>query len=187
MTGQVITIITITITITIIIIIIIIISSSRSSSGSSFPREAVPAEDLIDDGLVADDVAGALDGDAGVDLDLDGSRPAVLVDHGNAALTGAALLDGLDDGPGDGVGVACGRVGEADEVVVLGDENGGIDAEADGRDALCRRVHVVVVVVAAVAIRRCVLEHGRDESRTAHDDGVSDLLLLEQREVASGA
>lgn len=106
----------------------------------------LPGEDLVDDVFVADNVAGSLDLEASIDLDVDGTRPAVFVDHGDAAVAGAVLLNGVDDGAGNGVGVVGGGVVDADEVVVARDFDRGVDAQADGGLALVR-VAVVLVRV----------------------------------------
>lgn len=95
---------------------------------------------LEHDALGADDVACALDGHAGLDLDVDGPRPPVLVDHGDAAA--AALPEGLDDGAGDGRRVLPRGVAQADEVLVAAYRDRGVDAEAYGRGPVGVRVGV---------------------------------------------
>lgn len=104
----------------------------------SAPLACKPAllKDLVHDIFVADDVPRALNSDARVNLNLDGARPAIFVNHGDAALARAVLLDGFDDGSGNGVGMAGWCIREAHEVVVLGDEDRGVDAKADGGDIL---------------------------------------------------
>lgn len=104
----------------------------------SAPLACKPAllQNLVDNILVTNDVPRALNRDARVNLNLNRARPAILVNHGDAALAGAVLLDSLDDGPGNGVGMAGWCICKAHEVVILGDEDRGVDAEADGGDVL---------------------------------------------------
>lgn len=83
--------------------------------------------------LVAHDVSVPVDLQPSVDLDPHGPRSAVLVNHGNPALTGAVLLDGVDDGASNGVGVLSGGLVDADVVVVAGDSDGGVDSKRYAR------------------------------------------------------
>lgn len=104
----------------------------------SAPLPCKPAllKNLVHNILVTNDVPRALNRDARVDLNLDGAGTAIFVNHGNSTLAGAVLLDGLDDGPGNGVGMAGWRICKAHKVVVLGDEDRGVDAETNGGDIL---------------------------------------------------
>lgn len=88
----------------------------------------VAREDMSDKTLVAHDIVCAQDVHAGIDLDLDRSGSAVLVNHGDAALSGAVLLEGAHDGASNGVGVLGRRVTHAHDVVVAVDSDGGVDA-----------------------------------------------------------
>lgn len=82
-------------------------------------------------------------------------------------MAGAVLLDGLDDSLCNSVGVAGGRVVEADEVVVAGDVDRGVDAETNGREAL--------FVVCVVFLGRQDIQHAVGDGGAAHDEGFTHL------------
>lgn len=89
------------------------------------------SENVRNDRLCADNIVGALDRHAGVDLNLDRSRAAVLVDHRNAALHDGAALEGADDGFCDNGSLITGGAGQGHEVVISRDVDSRRDAQVD--------------------------------------------------------
>lgn len=131
----------------------------------SLASQTTLSEDLLDDILGADDIASSLDHHASVDLDLDGTRASLLVNHGDTALSRAVLLNSMDDSLGNGIGLVSGARADAHEVVVLGDVERGADAEADGRALLGRVFHLVHVAGEDGGVKRLRVE---DLRRVGH-------------------